>query len=194
MFRSFFYKAFAFFRIITVHLIIISHLWYVKEEKYLSSPAKCSIMKVNRSSRSNLRFLYGSVFFFAVLIFTMVLFVYYAMGEASRNVESKMFVYNIHVTGDGSGAGCDVLLDDSLVFSSPALYADTLLRVNRYYENDTVVENGKQIIREITYFSSESMLRVIGGVSGDTLSKRVGNNSNIEISINGDRVEAVLTE
>lgn len=194
MFRSFFYKAFAFFRIITVYLIIISHLWYVKEEKYLSSPAKCSIMKVNRSSRSNLRFLYGSVFFFAVLIFTMVLFVYYAMGEASRNVESKMFVYNIHVTGDGSGAGCDVLLDDSLVFSSPALYADTLLRVNRYYENDTVVENGKQIIREITYFSSESMLRVIGGVSGDTLSKRVGNNSNIEISINGDGVEAVLTE
>lgn len=194
MFRSFFYKAFAFFRIITVYLIIISHLWYVKEEKYLSSPAKCSIMKVNRSSRSNLRFLYGSVFFFAVLIFTMVLFVYYAMGEASRNVESKMFVYNIHVTGDGSGAGCDVLLDDSLVFSSPALYADTLLRVNRYYENDTVVENGKQIIREITYFSSESMLRVIGGVSCDTLSKRVGNNSNIEISINGDGVEAVLTE
>ena len=124
----------------------------------------------------------------------MVLFVYYAMGEASRNVESKMFVYNIHVTGDGSGAGCDVLLDDSLVFSWPALYADTLLRVNRYYENDTVVENGKQIIREITYFSSESMLRVIGGASDDTLSMKVGNNSNIEISINGDRVEAVLTE
>ena len=177
-----------------MHLIIISLLCSVKEEKYLSSPAKCSIMKVNRSSRSNLRFLYGSVFFFAVVIFTMVLFVYYAMGEASRNVESKMFVYNIHVTGDGSGAGCDVLLDDSIVFSSPVLYADTLLRVNRYYENDTVVENGKQIIREITYFSSESMLRVIGGVSGDTLSKRVGNNSNIEIFINGDRVEAVLTE
>lgn len=194
MFHSFFYKAFVFFRIITVYLIIISHLWYVKEEKYLSSPAKCSIMKVNRSSRSNLRFLYGSVFFFAVLIFTMVLFVYYAMGEASRNVESKMFVYNIHVTGDGSGAGCDVLLDDSLVFSSPALYEDTLLRVNRYYENDTVVENGKQIIREITYFSSESMLHVIGGASDDTLSMKVGNNSNIEITINGDRVEAVLSE
>ncbi len=174
--------------------IIISLLWYVKEEKSLSSPEKCSIMKVNRSSRSNLRFLYGSVFFFAVLIFTMVLFVYYAMGEASRNVESKMFVYNIHVIGDGSGAGCDVLLDDSLVFSSSAIYADTLLRVNRYYENDTVVENGKKIIREITYFSSESILRVIGGASDDTLSMKVGNNSNIEISINGDRVEAVLSE
>ena len=169
-------------------------MWYVKEEKYLSSPAKCSIMKVNRSSRSNLRFLYGSVFFFAVLIFTMVLFVYYAMGEASKNVESKMFVYNILVTADGGGAGCDVLLDDSLVFSSSAIYADTLLRVNRYYENDTVVENGKQIIREITYFSSESILRVIGGTSDDTLSMKVGNNSNIEISINGDRVEAVLSE
>lgn len=194
MFHSFSIKVFAFFRIITVYLIIISHLWYVKEEKYLYSPAKCSIMKVNRSSRSNLRFLYGSVFFFAVLIFTMVLFVYYAMGEASKNVESKMFVYNILVTADDGGAGCDVLLDDSLVFSSPALYEDTLLRVNRYYENDTVVENGKQIIREITYFSSESILRVIGGVSGDTLSKRVGNNSNIEISINGDGVEVVLTE
>lgn len=194
MFRSFFYKAFVFFRIITVRHIIISLLWYVKEEKSLSSPEKCSIMKVNRSSRSNLRFLYGSVFFFAVLIFTMVLFVYYAMGEASRNVESKMFVYNIHVIGDGSGAGCDVLLDDSLVFSSSAIYADTLLRVNRYYENDTVVENGKKIIREITYFSSESILRVIGGASDDTLSMKVGNNSNIEISINGDRVEAVLSE
>ena len=151
-------------------------------------------MKVNRSSRSNLRFLYGSVFFFAVLIFTMVLFVYYAMGEASKNVESKMFVYNILVTVDGGGAGCDVLLDDSLLFSSPAVNTDTLLMVNRYYANDTVIENGKRIVREITYFSPESVLKVIGGASNDTLSIKVGNNSNIGIYINGDRVEAVLNE
>ena len=132
-------------------------------------------MKVNRSSRSNLRFLYGSVFFFAVLIFTMVLFVYYAMGEASKSVSSKMFVYNIHISGSHGGAGCDVLLDDSLLFSSPAVNTDTLLMVNRYYVNDTVIENGKRIVREITYFSPESVLKVIGGASNDTLSIKVGN-------------------
>ena len=86
------------------------------------------------------------------------------------------------------------MLDDSLLFSSPAVNTDTLLMVNRYYVNDTVIENGKRIVREITYFSPESMLKVIGGASNDTLSIKVGNNSNIGIIINGDKVEAVLNE
>lgn len=151
-------------------------------------------MKVNRSSKSNLRFLFGSVFFFAVLIFTMVLFVYYTMGEASKKVHSKMFVYNIHVSDAFNGTGCEVMLDDSLVFSSPSVSADTLLMLNRYYVNDTVVENGRQIVRETACFTPESVLRVVGGDAGDTLSVKVGNNSRIGITLKDGRVEALLSE
>ena len=45
----------------------------------------------------------------------MVLFTYYAMSEASKSVESKMFAYTISFYGDYEGEGCDVILDDSLV-------------------------------------------------------------------------------
>ena len=151
-------------------------------------------MKVNRSSRSNLRFLFGSVFFFAVLIFTMVLFVYYAIGEASKKVESKMFAYNIHVLGDQGGLGCDVLLDDSLVFSSPAVYADTSLMISRYFVNDTVFENGSRIVRELTYFTPESVLRVVSDDAKDTLAMKVGENSNIEVALRDGKVRVHMNE
>ena len=152
------------------------------------------IMKVNGSSRSNLRFLYGSVFFFAVLIFTMVLFVYYTMGEASKKVESKMFVYKIFVSGALQERGCDVLFDDSLVYSSRSMFVDTLLKVNRYFVNDTVVENGRRIVREVTCFTPESVLRVVGSDVTDTLAVKVGGNSNIEILFTDGRVEALLSK
>lgn len=151
-------------------------------------------MKINNSSRSNMRFLFGSVFFFAVLILTIMLFVYYAMGQASKKVSSKMFVYNIYVSGAPDGEDCTVLLDDSLIFSSPAVTADTMLSVNRYFVSDTVVENGRRTVRETAYFTEESVLRVVGGASDDTLSMKVGNNSNIKVSVNAGRVETQLTE
>ena len=151
-------------------------------------------MKVNRSSRSNLRFLFGSVFFFAVLIFTMVLFVFYVMGEAANKVESKMFAYNIHVFGNQEGRGYDVLLDDSLVFSSPAVYADTSLMISRYFVNDTVFENGSRIVRELTYFTPESVLRVVDSSAKDTLAMEVGENSNVEVALRDGKVRVFMYE
>lgn len=149
-------------------------------------------MKVNRSSGSNLRFLYGSVFFFAVLILTMVLFIYYAMSEASKQVESRMFAYAISVTGDSEGTGCDVFFDDSLVYSSGSSSQGVPVVVNRRMLRDTVVSGGERIIRERVLFSPESILHVISRESGDTLSVTVGDNPAINVSINGGKANVEL--
>ena len=137
-------------------------------------------MKVNRSSGSNLRFLYGSVFFFAVLILTMVLFIYYAMSEASKKVESKMFAYTISLDG-ADDVDCAVVFDDSLVYDSGSAALVKPVVVNRRIKRDTIVSGGERIIREKTLFSSESCLRVINRTSGDTLSVVAGDNSVINV-------------
>ncbi len=149
-------------------------------------------MKVNRSSGSNLRFLYGSVFFFAVLILTMVLFTYYAMSEASKSVESKMFAYTISLYGDYEGEGCDVILDDSLVYSSGTSSRGLPVVVNRRILRDTVTSGNGRIIRERVLFPPESLLHVITHATGDTLSVAVGDNSIINISMNEGRANVEL--
>lgn len=149
-------------------------------------------MKVNRSSGSNLRFLYGSVFFFAVLILTMVLFTYYAMSEASKSVESKMFAYTISLYGDNEGEGCDVILDDSLVYSSGTSLQGVPVVVNRRVLRDTVASGSGRVIRERVLFPPESLLHVINHTTGDTLSVAVGDNSIINISMNEGRASVEL--
>ena len=151
-------------------------------------------MKVNRTSSSNMRFLFGSVFFFAVLIFTMVLFVYYAMGEASKQVHSKMFAYTFYLSGDSDGNGCDVLLDDSLLFSSTSVPADTMLVVNRYFTSVTVFEEGKEVVKETAHFTPESEMRVVMHGAADTLAMKVGGNSNIVIMLANGTPRVRMTE
>ena len=137
-------------------------------------------MKVNRSSGSNLRFLYGSVFFFAVLILTMVLFIYYAMSEASKKVESKMFAYTISLEGV-DGVDCTIVFDDSLVYDSGLAAPMNPVVLNRRIKRDTIVSGGERIIREKTLFSAESCLRVINRTADDTLSVVAGDNSVINV-------------
>ena len=139
-------------------------------------------MKVNRSSRSNLGFLYGSVFFFAVLILTMVLFTYYAIDEASRKNQSGIFAYSISLAGNNGDKGCDILFDDSLLFSSCSIMYDTTVVVNRRFISDTIFKDGKMSVRERLLFSQESLLHVIEHGTGDTLTVNVGNNSKVRIS------------
>lgn len=151
-----------------------------------------SVMKVNRSSSSNLRFLYGSVFFFAVLILTMVLFIYYAMSESEKKSDLKIFAYTISVSGDSDGNGCDVIFDDSLVYSSGRSVPEMPVLVNRRILRDTVVSGGERIIREKILFSPQSLLHVISHGTCDTVSVIAGDNSTVNIFIDDGRARVEL--
>jgi hypothetical protein len=152
-------------------------------------------MKVNRSSNSNLRFLYGSVFFFAVLILTMVLFMYYAMGEASKNNgQQQMFSYTISFSGDFGDSGCGVVLDDSVLCAPGAPVPGGAIVVSRRTLRDTLAVDGKTTVQERVLFSPESVLRVVDAANGDTVTVAVGNNSRIEITRPDGRINVNLME
>ena len=151
-------------------------------------------MKVNRSSSSNLRFLFGSVFFFAVLLLTMVLFTYYAMSEAAKKPALQMFSYTISIDENLKGKACDVLFDDSLLFSSKAAFPTSPLLISRRVVCDTVFNDGKPDVQERVLFSSESLIRVIDSESNDTLSVKVGNNSRINILGQDGKMSVILSE
>ena len=138
-------------------------------------------MKVNRSSNSNLRFLYGSVFFFAVLILTMVLFTYYAMSEAAKNAQAQMYSYTISFSDDFQGSECEVFFDDSLIFARGNAAPGASAVVHRRTMSDTLVVDGKTTVSERVLFSPESVLRVVDAVNADTVAVVVGNNSRIGI-------------
>lgn len=151
-------------------------------------------MRVNRSSSSNLKFLYGSVFFFAMLVLTMVLFTYYAMREASKRVESQIFSYTISFAGNIEGTACDIIFDDSLIYSSPSIVSSEQVVVNRRMLRDTVIVEGEILIRERTLFSPEASLKAINQASGDTLTIIPGQNSKISLSLFKGKISAWLAE
>lgn len=151
-------------------------------------------MKVNRSSNSNLRFLYGSVFFFAVLILTMVLFTYYAMGEATKSIQAQMFSYTISFSDDFQGGECEVFFDDSLIFARGNVAPGASAVVHRRTISDTLVIDGKTTVSERVLFSPESVLRVVDAVNADTVAVTVGDNSRIGISRPDGKISISLAE
>ena len=151
-------------------------------------------MKVNRSSNSNLRFLYGSVFFFAVLILTMLLFVYYAMGEASKNTGQPMFSYTVCFAEDFDAGTCKVILDDSLLCAAESSAPGKSLVVTRRTLRDTVTVDGRSEVRERVLFSPESLLQIVDTANGDTVAVTVGENSRIAISRLDGKINVSLSE
>lgn len=151
-------------------------------------------MKVNRSSHSNLRFLYGSVFFFAMLVLTMVLFTYYAMNEATKKMESQIFAYTISFADSAEDTACDLIFGDSLIYSSPNVAPGEQVVVNRRTLRDTINTDGKRSINEKVLFSSESLLHAIDRSTGDTLTIKPGNNSKVSISFFNGKMKAWLSE
>lgn len=151
-------------------------------------------MKVNRSSNSNLRFLYGSVFFFAVLILTMVLFTYYAMSEAAKSAQAQIFSYTISFSDDFQGGECEVFFDDSLIFARGSAAPGASAVVHRRTICDTLVVGGKTTVNEQVLFSPESLLRVVDAVNADTLTVTAGDNSRIGISRIDGKINISLVE
>ena len=114
-------------------------------------------MKVKKSSNSNIRFLYGSVFFFAVIILVMMLFIYYAMKEAAKKDVVKDCLYTVSFSPDLAGSNGCVFLDDSLLYAGYPIMSDTIITAKRYV-TVSVDDAGKK--QHIVHFTESSKLRV----------------------------------
>ena len=132
-------------------------------------------MRTKRSSSSNMRFLKGNVIFFALLLFVIMLFSYYALQGAD--------------TGGGSNAACrvsfdagcaageyKVLVDDSLLYAGTPLPADSQLVMKRYASPGS----------RVSLYTSKSLLRVVAG--SDTVVRMLDADRVFSIATNDGKV------
>lgn len=149
-------------------------------------------MRVKKSSNSNMRFLFGSVFFFAMIILSVVLFTYYAMRESWRKSPERDFVYTVSFSPDFEGKNYSVFLDDSLLYEGNPFKADTVIRVKRYVTEEPVNVAGIDTVIKVPHFTSSSSLFVVDGKTNIPAIVNVQEYNDIHLKIRNGSVEAVM--
>ena len=148
------------------------------------------MLRTKKSSSSNMRFLFGSVVFFAVVILSIMLFVYYAMRESWKKSPDARFSYTITFSQSFKGGDYQVFMDDSLLYAGNPFNADTVLRVERYTVEEPVTVAGVDTVVVVPHFTSTSSVFVVDGRTGIPVIVNVGENSRIHFSHSSGRVVA----
>lgn len=139
-----------------------------------------------------MRFLFGSVFFFAMIIMSVLLFTYYAMREAWRKSPEREFVYTVSFSPEFSGLNYSVFLDDSLLYQGNPFKADTVIRVKRYVTEEPVNVAGIDTVIKVPHFTSSSSLFVVNGETNIPTIVNVQEYNNIYLKLRSGRVEAQM--
>ena len=137
-----------------------------------------------------MRFLFGSVFFFATIILSVLMFTYYAMREAWRKSPDRDFVYTVSFSPEFSGRNYSVFLDDSLLYNGNPFDADTVIRVKRYVTDEPVNVAGIDTVIQVPHFTSSSSLFVVDGETNVPKIFNVQEYNNIYLKLRNGRVEA----
>lgn len=149
-------------------------------------------MRTKKSSNSNMRFLFGSVFFFAMIIMSVLLFTYYAMREAWRKSPEREFVYTFSFSPEFSGRNYSVFFDDSLLYNGNPFNADTVIRVKRYVTEEPVNVAGIDTVIKVPHFTSSSSLFVVNGETNIPTIVNVQEYNNIYLKLRSGMVEAQM--
>ena len=147
-------------------------------------------MRTKKSSNSNMRFLFGSVFFFAMIIMSVLLFTYYAMREAWRKSPEREYVYTFSFSPDFAGRDYSVFFDDSLLYNGNPFNADTVIRVKRYVTDEPVNVAGIDTVIKVPHFTSSSSLFVVDGKTNIPTIINVHEYNDIRLKLRNGRVEA----
>ncbi len=123
-------------------------------------------MKIKRSTNSNFKFLYGSVFFFAMLVGVILLFVYYSVNEAMERGGWTSPIYRVSFSKDMVGVDCQVFLDDSLLYRGcPANDGDCVTA--RQYAvgagNDTTQLFNEKSLLKVVVAAADTLVMPVGG-------------------------------
>ncbi len=88
---------------------------------------------------ANMNFLFGSVFFFFVIIVTIGLFAYYSLYKYWSRPGDVRFSYEISFSPSFAGKDYSVYMNDSLLYTGVPVNCDTVLRVNRFAEENALL-------------------------------------------------------
>lgn len=149
-------------------------------------------MRTKKSSNANMRFLFGSVFFFAAIILSVILFTYYAMRESWRKSPEREYVYTVSFSQGFSGKNYSVYLDDSLLYAGNPFDADTVLRVKRYFTDEPVNIAGIDTVIKVPHFTSSSSLFVVDGETNIPTIVNVLEYNEISLDLKNGRVTAEM--
>lgn len=145
-------------------------------------------MRAKKSSNANMRFLFGSVFFFAVILLTIVLFTYFTMQEAWKKSPDTTYTYTVTFAPEIEGRNYSIYLDDSLLYIGTPVTADTVIKVTRYVTEEKINIAGTDTIIKIPHFTSESSLFVVDLNTNIPQIINVGNHSHMHIRLKGETV------
>ena len=96
-------------------------------------------MSIARGRKANMNFLYGSVFFFFVIIVTIGLFSYFSLYKHWNKPGDARFSYEISFSPSFEGTAYSVYMNDSLLYVGAPVATDTLIRVNRFAEDNALL-------------------------------------------------------
>lgn len=105
-------------------------------------------MRRTKGRNANMRFLFGSVFFFLIIIITIGLFAYFSLYKFWNKTPAKRFSYEISFSPSFEGKEYMVYMNDSLLYNGAPVAADTVLRLNRFAEENAllVVEKKSDVV------------------------------------------------
>lgn len=92
-----------------------------------------------RGHGANMKFLFGSVFFFFVIIVTIGLFAYFSLYKYWSKPGDERFSYEISFSPSFKGKDYTVYLNDSLLYAGTPVDTDTVLRLNRFAEDNALL-------------------------------------------------------
>lgn len=148
------------------------------------------MLRTKKSSSSNMRFLFGGVVFFAMILLSIMLFTYYAMRESWKKSTNAPYTYTISFSPSFNGGSYQVFMDDSLLYAGDPFCADTVLRVSRYVTEEPVTVAGIDTVISVPHFTSSSSLFVVDTRTDIPTIVNVGENNRIHFLLENDRITA----
>lgn len=114
-------------------------------------------MRRKKGADANMRFLFGSVFFFFIIVIVIGLFGYFTLqyywegvGETKKvaAVARSQYDYSVAFDAGFQGKSYRLYLNDSLIYSGVPVRVDTVVRVKRVAESNSllVVDDATDII------------------------------------------------
>ena len=86
-------------------------------------------MRNTRGRDANMRFLFGSVLFFFMIIMSVMLFVYFVLEQSVTKEDRVRDCYEISFSKQFDGLEYDLYLNDSLLYVGRPVSSDTVLTI-----------------------------------------------------------------
>ena len=117
-------------------------------------------MRRKKGTDANLKFLFGSVFFFFIIVIVIGLFSYFTLQQywnyspdvkKVATVARSQYDYSVAFNADFQGKSYKLYLNDSLIYTGRPVVVDTVIRVKRVAESNSllIVDDATDVIVNI---------------------------------------------